>query len=134
MPLSRTVAPRRTGAPARRTGLIAALSLLLILAVSGPAMAGWRTQKHATYDGCEYRFEYGTWWAAYPAAKTTDENGGCQYQYVKGWDSDELHIHGFTSSNPASIAFNDHDEPKTVLWKVKTWEHGWYSQLQKTFN
>ncbi len=101
---------------------------------AAPVVAGWMTQRHATYDGCEYRFLYGTWFADYPAAKTEDENGGCRYQYVRGWDSDELHIHGYTSRNPAIICFNDHDTPKTVPWKVKTWEHGWYARLQKTFS
>jgi len=118
----------------RRLGL-AVLALALVFGAAIPASGlGWSTQQTGTYDGCQYRFLWGTWVANYPAAKTVDENGGCQYQYVKAWDSDETHIHGPTASNPAIVVFNDHDYSKTAKWQVTTWEHGWTVTKQKTFS
>lgn len=110
---------------------IGIIAVLLVLLCAGPALAGWDTKREGTYDGCQYGFYYGWWYTAASRAETEDYNGGCQYQYVKGWDSDESHIHGYTTANPAHISFSVRDsDPNTVKWQVKTWEHGWYATLQ----
>ncbi len=114
-----------------RWSMTTAMVVLLVVVSAGAAIAGWSVKRAATYDGCQYEFLYGWWYLAPSTADTDDMNGGCQYQYVKGWDADEVHLHGYTSSNPAYIQFSVRDsQPNTVRWSARTWEHGWYADLQ----
>lgn len=104
--------------------LVVVVVIIAGLLVS-PARAGDRAQVWSySYDGCSWELVWNTRVISPPWAQTHDKTGGCRYQKVIGWDNDEYHRHGYTSTNPATVYFNDKGN-KTIVGWVITWEHEW---------